>query len=413
MISIIIPVKNELYYTKQILEEIESKVKSEYEIIIVNDHSTDDTEEWLNSYASNCNWVKKQIFHNVDSNGVNASWNLWVSQAKWEYIWIINNDLILTEWVDLELISLLETYKIACPISTRGKEKFSLPVIKTLWPNIAGWCFMMKKENWIPIDSRLDIWFGDNWAYETNDRSVWFKWLIHHFESKTLKNPETIANIQKRINRDKLAWEVIKDEHPEWWKVKQEIVEKQDDYKIKLSILIPSLPSRYNKLGELMEILEPQLTDEVELIVYTDNKKITIWEKRNKLLAMANGKYVAMIDDDDEITENYVGELLKWIKSDCDVVCFKIQCSIEWWEPKPVFYSKNFQNEDTEDGYYRKPNHLMCIKREIARAVWYENINFGEDTYFSEKVTKLIKTEYFIDKFLYTYKYFSATSECK
>ena len=132
---------------------------------------------------------------------------------------------------------------------------------------------MMKREDWKPIDDRLDLWYGDNWIYETQGHSVGYAGICHHFESKTINAPETKELVRKRINRDKLAWQVVKDEHPEWednHKLKTEIK------KPKLSILIPSLPSRYKQLGNLLEKLNPQITEEVELIIYTDNKSISL-----------------------------------------------------------------------------------------------------------------------------------------
>lgn len=93
--------------------------------------------------------------------------------ANGEYILIINNDLVLTESLDATLARGLDTRKIACPFSTIGKHKFSLPIQKKDHM-IAGWCFMMKKEDWIPIDPRLDLWYGDNWIYETQNHSVFW-----------------------------------------------------------------------------------------------------------------------------------------------------------------------------------------------------------------------------------------------
>ena len=42
---------------------------------------------------------------------------------------------------------------------------------------------------------------------------------------------------------------------------------------IKLSILIPTVPRRKDKLERLLTVLNPQLTDEVELLVLLDNRK--------------------------------------------------------------------------------------------------------------------------------------------
>jgi len=45
---------------------------------------------------------------------------------------------------------------------------------------------------------------------------------------------------------------------------------------LKLSVLIPTVPSRKPLLDTLLSTLYPQLTDETELIVLLDNKKRTL-----------------------------------------------------------------------------------------------------------------------------------------
>ena len=70
---------------------------------------------------------------------------------------------------------------------------------------------------------------------------------------------------------------------------------------IKLSILIPTVPRRKEHLERLLATLEPQITDEVELLVLMDNKKSLIGSKRQKMIDISQGEYIVFIDDDDEI----------------------------------------------------------------------------------------------------------------
>ena len=74
----------------------------------------------------------------------------------------------------------------------------------------------------------------------------------------------------------------------------------------KLSILICSLASRADKLQRLMNVLQPQINDSVELLVKTDNGEMPIGKKRNLLLEEASGAYIAFVDDDDLVSEDYV-----------------------------------------------------------------------------------------------------------
>ena len=52
----------------------------------------------------------------------------------------------------------------------------------------------------------------------------------------------------------------------------------------KLSILICSLQERQEKLNRLMEVLKPQINDEVEVIIKSDSREMSIGTKRNSLL---------------------------------------------------------------------------------------------------------------------------------
>lgn len=91
--------------------------------------------------------------------------------AKGDILWIINNDIEITDNTVPLLLSLLDKYKIVCPYTTNGKHKWNLPVFAKE-DMIAGWCYMLLKKDWVPIDSRLDLWYGDNWIYQKCDKDV-------------------------------------------------------------------------------------------------------------------------------------------------------------------------------------------------------------------------------------------------
>jgi hypothetical protein len=55
--------------------------------------------------------------------------------------------------------------------------------------------------------------------------------------------------------------------------------------------------------------------------------------------------------------------------------------------------------------YKRTPNHLNPIKREIATSVPFPEINHGEDWAFMVNVFPMLKSEVFVDEYLYHYYY--------
>lgn len=176
-----------------------------------------------------------------------------------------------------------------------------------------------------------------------------------------------------------------------------------------LSILICSLHKRFGMLGALLRSLEYQITDIgandlVEVLVNADGGEKSTGRKRNELLQQAKGKYVMACDDDDRISERYIIELLQAAKSDAD--CFSISGYIwtngqnrrDWHISKEHEYCTK-KNEKGEDVYYRFPNHITPIKREIAVQFEYPDLYQFEDFQWASKIkiSGLIKTEYRIE----------------
>jgi len=184
-----------------------------------------------------------------------------------------------------------------------------------------------------------------------------------------------------------------------------------------LSILIPTLPVRIDSYYILMKKLISQinslgLQDQIQLLAYCDTKEVSVGEKRNWLLKNSVGKYVCFIDDDDNISDDYIHEIFQATKQDTDCITF---CG-EYIEGNMVkdfsistIHRGNY--EDSINGFYRLPNHLCPVKREIALLSMFTNKNFGEDYDYAENINKFIKNEYHIKKKLYFYIFNANTSQ--
>lgn len=183
---------------------------------------------------------------------------------------------------------------------------------------------------------------------------------------------------------------------------------------MKLSLLIPSMSSRKDKLWALVTELYNQKKhfDGVEICILIDDKDMNIGRKRNRLLDMAGGKYVAFIDDDDMVSSNYVERLLEGIALGVD--CCSLLGVLTWNGKNPELFEhsiryKEYRTAEPTKGvrYERYPNHLNCIKADIAKRFRFPEIDFGEDTDWATQVFKsgLIKTEHYITDVLYHYQY--------
>ena len=174
-----------------------------------------------------------------------------------------------------------------------------------------------------------------------------------------------------------------------------------------LSIVICSVPERIGFLSRLFARLVPQTKNKpVELLVITDNRSMSLGEKRQKLLELATGKYICHVDDDDLIAEDYVDSLLEKIKENkYDCITFTCMVSLNGGPSKPCYYSKDHIYSNFPDKYLRNPNHLSCYKREIALKHKFTNVEYGEDDEWGKRASKDIKKECVLDKVLYYYEY--------
>lgn len=189
---------------------------------------------------------------------------------------------------------------------------------------------------------------------------------------------------------------------------------------IKLSILIPSVYSRrntflpriLNEIDEQYEKLSNEQKEQVEILTFIDNKKIMLGDKRNLMIDQAQGAYVVFVDDDDRLSKDYIVSLLEATNSGADVITFKAEVSLNNSAPKICIYSKDYDKDyNTEQNYHRLPNHICCVKKEIAERVQFPSIIYGEDSAYAKMLKPLLKSQYFIDKVLYYYDYNSETTE--
>jgi glycosyltransferase involved in cell wall biosynthesis len=177
----------------------------------------------------------------------------------------------------------------------------------------------------------------------------------------------------------------------------------------KLSILLCTVISRAALFAKLHEHLLAQAKDKpVEVLVACDNKEISIGKKRQNLLEQATGDYVAYIDDDDWTSETYVDDILAALELNPDCVGFLITCTTNGHSPKKAIASMRYKEwGENQDGYAhtRSPYQKTPVRREIALKVGFPDLRYAEDRVYSRGITALIKTEVFIDKVCYFYRY--------
>jgi hypothetical protein len=189
---------------------------------------------------------------------------------------------------------------------------------------------------------------------------------------------------------------------------------------IKLSILVPSTHTRYDNFNiKIQDQLFGQYNKlsefdqaRIEILMLVDNKKQMLGSKRTLMVDMAQGKYIAHVDSDDRISDDYLKTLLDATESDADSITFTAMVSLNGNEPRPCYYSKDFKmDHNTDVAYYRIPNHIPCVKKELSLKSSFPSIAYGEDSAYSKLLLPHLKTELVINKVLYYYDFNSETTE--
>ena len=172
--SFIIPTLHQGTYLEDLLKQIEKLKLHSYEIIVIEDKL------------------------------VNEARNEWVAKAKWKYIFVLNDDIIIYNDTFDKMKEALKYATVAWPYFKRWLDD---PKIHTHnGKNIVWFCFAFKQEDkdkLFPIDERLKLWYWDNRIYHKANKRVWWWWFIYHRESKTLLDDKRKDECMQIIARDK------------------------------------------------------------------------------------------------------------------------------------------------------------------------------------------------------------------
>jgi hypothetical protein len=223
---------------------------------------------------------------------------------------------------------------------------------------------------------------------------------------ETMK-PYIEANYEKAKEYGRTFFSRIKD------KIKENYKKQKSKKDILWTIGILTLPERKQDLEKLLKHLDHitgcRYSDRIEVLVNEDNGEHTVGHKRNEILAMAKGKYISFIDDDDMVSVSYINKIAEVLDIEkYDGIGF-LGMLYYTKIPTMMFNHSNknpkcFRLSDKRTQYGRL-NHLNPIKIHIARECGFPNISFSEDSEYSDRLFQsgLIKDEKFIDEIFYHY----------
>lgn len=192
-----------------------------------------------------------------------------------------------------------------------------------------------------------------------------------------------------------------------------------------LSILMPTIPEREDVCALLsmyvgvqinaIETTHPMLGN-IELLI--DNSKsflkggLSIGKKRESLVRRATGKYLCFLDDDEDISPNYIETLLRLCQHDADVITFRNLSRLDdYW--MLVDMGLHYPNDGANPNFTvrRKPWHICPVKSEFAKLYDFEDSNYSEDWTWMEKVLRHCTTEAKTQAVLHMYNHSKHKSE--
>lgn len=212
--SIIIVTHNQLHYTRQCLASIRFRTDEPYELIVVDNGSTDGTVDYLRSER------EVTVIANPDNRGFPAAVNQGLQIASGQHCLLLNNDTVVTTgWLQRMLDALASDSKIGLvgPVSNSVSGPQQIPVdyrdLSSLdgfaWQwgqrhagqlvdldRLVGFCLLIRKEvvdQIGPLDERFGIGCFEDDDYCRRAQQAGFRTVVatdsfvHHFGSCTFR----------------------------------------------------------------------------------------------------------------------------------------------------------------------------------------------------------------------------------
>ena len=123
-ISVVIPCYNQEKYVAECLDSVLAQTFSDFEVIVVNDGSTDESLKILEEYAKKDNRI---IILNQSNQGVVASRNNAINMARGKYIYPLDADDLIAPTCLEKLYQAIEksNYRVvACNVRTFGLDSY-------------------------------------------------------------------------------------------------------------------------------------------------------------------------------------------------------------------------------------------------------------------------------------------------
>ncbi len=345
--SIIIVTYNQLAYTQQCLDSIQMRTDEPYELIFVDNGSTDGTVDYLKTF------LDTHLIENKENRGFPAAVNQGIQVAKGDNILLLNNDtLVTTGWLQKLLTRLHAAPDIGLvgPVSNSVSGPQQIPVTYSdlsgldgfAWEwgkqyagqsveerRLVGFCLLFKQELIKKIgllDERFGIGCFEDDDYCRRAREAGYQTLIaqdsfvHHFGSRTfLGSGVDFGNIlQENEQKYREKWQEIHKIQPVAdAAVAQSIPKKQNSNGIRLSLCM-IVRDNENTIEPCLKSIQPWVDEMIIVDTGSVDRTPEICRQygakmfefpwcddfsaaRNESVKHAEGEWIFWMDSDDTI----------------------------------------------------------------------------------------------------------------
>jgi len=217
MVSVIIPVYNGEEFLAEAIESVLNQTYSDFEIVIVNDGSTDNSQVIIDNYQSRYQGIIRTF--KQQNGGVSKARNMGIAQAKGEFIAFLDQDDIwLPNNLEVKVNVFKDDSEIGMSVSGSNvvtkdgkwmhsvyKESVSRSVLRKslLISNIVGppSCTIVKRDCFMRVGC-----FDENLG-GPEDIDMWFR-IVNYYKIKFIETP--LVNYRLHSNNAHLNVEKIK-----------------------------------------------------------------------------------------------------------------------------------------------------------------------------------------------------------
>ena len=184
-----------------------------------------------------------------------------------------------------------------------------------------------------------------------------------------------------------------------------------------LSIVMVTVPDREQAFNKLKSKIDQQIklankihptlgnVEIVEVNTPRFPKGKTIGEKRQEGLDKAQGEYVCWLDDDDDVSPDYIETLLRLAYAGGDVLTFSSLSRFDNFWCVVQMSLDNQTDEQVKPGIVkRRPWHVCPFKRSLLEGIQFPAKNWDEDSVFILEALKRCNRQANTEAIIHEYK---------